>query len=289
MTTTQAPRLASFRELRELAAHPAIRPQIELRRNEIACTGWDIVPKPPPRGRLWGSVAMRRYSSRRAEAVRFFRRPDPNYRAFAGWLGQVVEDLIVTDAVVIYLRKAAKEGRGLLGGDLMSLDLLNGDTIDPLTDDYGKAAGIAQYLSEVPRHDFMDAIPGRPADGNPLARYGNKDVLYLRMSVRRFTPFGYSPLEQSIVRREDGSIDADATAERFGRAAGGRWAQSCWTRPCLAFLADVFDHLLAEYGGEDVCWAWEEASADLPAPCPVLVAAGFVPDEPDDLVRDAGP
>lgn len=281
------PRLASFGELRELARHPAIRPQIELRRDEIARTGWDIVPKSPPRGRLWGSVAMRRYSSRRAEAVKFFRQPDANYQSLAGWLGQVVEDLIVTDAVVIHMRKAAKEGRGLLGGDLWSLDLLSGDTIDPLTDDYGAAAGVAQYLSEVPRHDFADAILGRPAAGNPLARYGNKDVLYLRMSVRRFTPFGYSPLEQSIVRREVGSIDADATAERFGQAAGDRWARPCWTWPCLSFLADVFNHVLDESGAGDLRWTWEEASADLPPPGSPLVAAGLVLDEPHVAVRDS--
>lgn len=252
MTTIQAPRLASFRELRELAAHPAIQPQIELRRDQITCTGWDIVPKSPPPGRLWGSVTMRRHSARRAEAARFFRQPDANYAAFTGWLGGVAEDLIITDAIVIHLRKAAAEGRGLFGGDLMSLDLLNGDTIDPLTDDYGVAAGIAQYLSEVPRHDFMDAILGTPAAGNPLARYGNKDVLYLRTSVRRFTPFGYSPLEQSIVRREDGSVDADVTAAQFQRTADERWV-----RNCRSFLADVFNHVLADCGAADLRWSWE--------------------------------
>src|ERR1035438_968175 len=121
-------------------------------------------------------LAMRRYSSRRSEAVRFFRHPDPDCTSFASWLGQVAKDLMVTDAVAIRLRKVP-EGHGLLGGDLRSLDLLDGATIDPLTDKMGRASGFAQYLHEVQRHDFV-AAAGFPPSSSVLACYGTADVLY---------------------------------------------------------------------------------------------------------------
>jgi hypothetical protein len=248
----QSQRHVSFRELRELAAHPPIRAWIELRRDQIACTGWDVIPKSPPRSWMWGPVAMRRYSSRRSEAVRFFRHPDPDCTSFASWLGQVAKDLMVTDAVAIRLRKVP-EGHVLLGGDLRSLDLLDGATIDPLTDKMGRASGFAQYLHEVQRHDFV-ATAGFPPSGDMLACHGPEDVLYLRMNVRRYTPFGYSPLEQAIVRHDHGVIDADATAEKFRHAADERWG-----RACLSFLADVFDRTLEDCGAADMRWKWEEA------------------------------
>ena len=74
------------------------------------------------------------------------------------------------------------------------------------------------------------------------------------MTVRRFTPFGYSPLERALARNEDGDIDPAATAERLRQAADDRWVTVCrdWLRRGL--FAFVLEHF-----GDDLRWEWEES------------------------------
>src|ERR1017187_8673369 len=78
----QSQRHVSFRELRELAAHPTPHASIERFRDQVACTGWDVIPKSPPRSSIWGPVAMRRNSSRRSEPEHFFRQREQNRTSF---------------------------------------------------------------------------------------------------------------------------------------------------------------------------------------------------------------
>lgn len=247
MTTTEAPQLASFALLREVARAEGIREQIEARRDEIALTGWDIVPsKDAARGMRAGSAAMREFSRRRLKALLFFRHPDPNYTGFARWLAQITEDLLVTDAAAVHLRKTQD------GERLACLDLLDGATIEPWPDSYGRAAGTRQYLSEIPRRSFAEIAAGPVPGCTVAATYPPGEIQYLTMTVRRRTPFGYSPLERALTRREDGDIDLTATAERLAQTADGRWVTSCrdWLRTGLfAFVLERF--------GDDLEWKWE--------------------------------
>lgn len=251
MTMTRAPHLASFRRLREVARAEGIKEQIETRRDQVALAGWDIVPAPEAARALKGNhAAMAEFSRRRLRALQFFRHPDPNYLSFREWLAPLAEDLLVTDATAVRLRKT-KDGKRLA-----SLDLLDGTTVEPWPDAYGRAAGTRQYLSEIPRRSFAEITASPAPDCTLAAAYPPGEIQYLAMTVRCFTPFGCSPLEAALAWRMGGEIDLAATAERLRQTADGRWATACrdWLRTGLfAFVLERF--------GDDLRWEWEAERA----------------------------
>jgi hypothetical protein len=257
MTMTATPALASFSELRELTRHPWIRGWVELRKQEILCRGWDVIPSPEAVKSLHADYrAMRAWAKASDKAIGFFRRPDPDYWNLRSWLGQVAEDLLVIDSAVVLLREMDVPGKA-------RAVLLDGATVEPDIDRFGTLQGYVQYLGEVPRREFADIIAGPPAGLEVHQRYPRDACLYLRMNVRRQTPFGFSPLERAIRRREDGSIDAGATATVFAEEAlGGKAAP--FDEPGRAalprFLKDaLFDAILERYAGTGLTWQWETA------------------------------
>lgn len=247
MVMTEAPGLAPFALLREVARAEGVKEQIAARRDQVALTGWDIVPAPEASQAMQGNFAARReFGRRRLKALLFFRHLDPDYLSFAKWLAHLTEDLLVTDAAAVRLHKTQD------GERLASLDLLAGATVEPWPDAYGRAAGTRQYLSEIPRRSFAE-IHASPAPGCTVAAtYEPGEIQYLTMTVRRFTPFGYSPLERALVRDEGGDIDLTATAERLTQTADDRWVTQCrdWLRTGL--FAYVLEHF-----GDDLRWEWE--------------------------------
>lgn len=254
MTTTQAPQLASFALLRELASTPHIKPVIAARVAQIAHAGWDIVPDRETARECQGApAAMRILAERRDKGVRFFRRPDANYQSCSKMLAQIAEDMLVADASAIYLRAPQKPGSGLYGGDIAELALLDAATVEPGVDAYGKLTGYMQYLSEVPRRDFM-AIAAGPPPCEPFRHYPAGKTIYLSMTRRRETPFGCSPLEQAIVRTDDGAYDLSATAEHLMQAASDRWVQACMTYLREALFGRILD-------GSGLEWKWDTETA----------------------------
>ena len=256
MTTTQAPELASFALLREVARAEGIKEQIEARRDQVALSGWDIVPSAEASRALHGNFAAMRETVRRCDMAGYlFRQPDLNYRTFGAWLAALAEDLLVIDAAAMRLRKAQS-------GRLIGLDLLDGATVEPWPDSYLVAqVGARQYLSEIPRRGFAEIAASPVVPGCTVAAtYAPGEVQYLSMTVRRFTPFGYSPLERALARNEDGDIDPAATAERLRQAADDRWVTVCrdWLRRGL--FAFVLEHF-----GDDLRWEWEESLTMPPA------------------------
>lgn len=254
MTTTQAPGLASFSLLRQLASQPQIKPVIAARVARIALAGWDIVPDSEISRECQGAhTAMRILAERRAKAVRFFRRPDANYQSYGKMLAQIAEDMLIADASAIYLRAPRKPGNGLLGGDIVELALLDAATIEPEIDAYGNLAGYMQYLSEVPRRDFA-AMAAGPPPCKLHQSYPADKMIYLCMTRRRDTPFGYSPLEQAIARTGEGTYDLDATAEWLTQTAGDRWVHACMTYMREALFGRIL-------GGSGLEWKWDTDSA----------------------------
>jgi hypothetical protein len=257
MTMTAAPAYASFSELREFARFPGIRAWIELRKQEILCRDWDVIPSPEAAKSLHGDYrAMRAYAKASDRAQGFFKRPDPDYWNLSSWLDRITEDLLVADQAAVLLREmdSPEKARAVL---------LDAATVEPAVDQHGVLCGYVQYLGEVPRRDFAD-LAGGPAPGlEVLRRYPADACLYLRMNVRRQTPFGFSPLERAIRRQEDGSIDAEATAAVF--AAGVMGADTGFDAPGRAafprFLKDaLFDAILSRWAGGGLRWEWGEAS-----------------------------
>lgn len=233
-TATEAPRLASFRELRELAkASPVITGWIDARAFTIAATPW----------RTEGP--SRAIPSRR-DMERLFRQPSPEYPTFTGWLTRIAEDLIIADASAV-----------LLGGRGLELDLIDPATVEPACDPYGKVRGFMQYSGEVPRRDFAEIVASPPPGVDPWLGLLPGGFIYLSAARRRWTPFGYSPLERAVARQAGGTVDLAATEERLRQAADDAWAAGT-----MDWLADALFGRVLERVAPGSRWKWD-ASEDL--------------------------
>jgi hypothetical protein len=117
-----------------------------------------------------------------------------------------MEEHLVIDAIAIWPRKT-------LGGDLFSLEVLDGTTIKPLLDERGNTPAppypaYQQVLVGFPRGEFVaDAV----ADGEGTVvidnGYEKDQLIYERWNVRTFSPYGFSVVEQAL-------IDADLWLKR---------------------------------------------------------------------------
>lgn len=210
---TEGLKLADFSTLRTLAdLYSVARACIELRKDEIKGLEWDILPTHEAAKAMRSSKSLASdFGKRRAEAIRFFRHPDPDYFNWGNWLSDVMEQIFVYDALSIVLRPKWGKGRGkgLLGSDLDSLNLIDGATIRPLYDLSGArprppAPGYQQYIYGVPRTDLMSVITHRDLEDGRLTgaewkKYRGDQLLYLPTVPRRWTPYGFAPVERALI------------------------------------------------------------------------------------------
>jgi Phage portal protein len=205
---TEGLKLVSFANLRMYAdAYSVVRACIQVRKEEILGLDWDIVPTDEAQREMrLDAAAHQDFQERRAKALDFFKRPDPNYHDFTGWLGAVLEDVFVVDALSIYLHPSRVEGKGLLGSNLAALEVLDGTTIRPLLDIRGgtprpPSPAYQQYLWGVPRTDLMDIILQADIEemDEPVAEYKADQLLYLPYTRRSWTPYGFPGIERAIV------------------------------------------------------------------------------------------
>lgn len=206
-------KLCSFETLRSLAdLYSVARACIQYLKTEITSLEWDIMPTRDAAKTMKGSKSQALdFGKRRAEAVGFFRRPDPDYFSWQTWLSAVLEEMLVYDALSLVIRQKWGKGmgKGLLGGDLDSLQLISGSTVRPLYDIHGAtprppAPAYQQYLYGVPRVDLMTVIMERDIEeaemrGSELGSYHGDQLLYLPVTPRRWTPYGFSPIERGLI------------------------------------------------------------------------------------------
>lgn len=206
-------KLADFSTLKTLAdLYSVARACIQLRKSEVRGIEWDILPTRDASKAMRGSPSLAKsFGSRRAEVVRFFKRPDPDFFNWASFLDALSEEVFVFDALSLLIRpKWAKgHGRGLLGSDLDSLSLISGPTIRPLFGMHGErprppAPAYQQYLYGVPRVDLMSLITERDLAegmlaGSEMSQFQADQLLYLPMVARRWTPYGFPPIERALI------------------------------------------------------------------------------------------
>lgn len=210
---TEGLKLADFNTLRTIAdLYSVARACIRFLKSQITSLEWEIMPTKDAAKAMRGDKgAMKDFGKRRAAAVKFFKRPDPDYFSWQTWLSDVLEEALVYDALSIVIREkwGKGRGRGILGSDLDCLNLISGPTVRPLYDIHGArprppAVGYQQYLYGVPRVDLWSMITQRDLDesglrGEEFRAFGGTQLLYLPMSPRRWTPYGFSPIEQALV------------------------------------------------------------------------------------------
>jgi 8-oxo-dGTP pyrophosphatase MutT (NUDIX family) len=202
-------KLADFQTLRTLAdLYSVARACIELRKSELRGIGWDIVmTKDAAKANRGDAKGMADFAERRAQAKKFFNRPDPEYSDFSSWFDCLLEEVFVTDALALYMQPAlGKKGKGVLGSDLAALDLIDGSLIRPLVDIRGGRPNppnpaYQQYEYGVPRVDLMTLLLGEdnPDEAKLTAEYRGDQLMYLPYSQRTWTPYGQAPIERAII------------------------------------------------------------------------------------------
>jgi 8-oxo-dGTP pyrophosphatase MutT (NUDIX family) len=203
-------KLASFANLRAIGdSYSVARACIELRKAELVGLGWDIVPTKAAEKAMRGSPATRReFDERRRKLLKFWRRPDVNYFSFRDWFKVLLEDVLVIDALSVYLWPSKRPGKGPLGSNLGQLAVIDGATIRPLVDTHGATPlppnpGYQQYLFGVPRTDLVTM----PADEDIAAldtdglskEYRADQLIYRPQNPRDWTPYGFAPIEQALI------------------------------------------------------------------------------------------
>jgi hypothetical protein len=208
MPGTEGLKLADFQTLRTYSdIYSVARACIQLRKDEMMGVGWDIGPTADAAKAMRGNPkTMISSGKRRAELIKFFSRPDPNYNDFCSWFEAILEEMFVIDALSLYLHPSRMRGKGLMGTDLAGLDLIDGSTVRPLLDLRGgspsppnPAYQIYQY--GIPRVDLMTMLAGQDVKelGAPVEQYRGDQLLYLPRNPRTWTPYGQSPLERCII------------------------------------------------------------------------------------------
>jgi hypothetical protein len=146
-----------------------------------------------------------KYADQLDQLHQWWMKPDRiNNWTFSEWLGALLEDHLVLDVVAAYPHLT-------MGGQLHSLELLDGSTIKPLLDHRGATpqppwASYQQILHGFPRGEYAQSPPEHvdaefisavygPLDG-PAA---NTDALIYKVRNRRTRgPYGFSCVEQAL-------------------------------------------------------------------------------------------
>jgi len=205
---TEGTRLTSFATLRALADMSSfLRMCIDKRIEEILGLEWDIVPTIDAASSILDDVDRADFQYRRAQAIAFFQRPDPEFDTFHSWLRAALEDVFVIDALSIYIAPPRVPGHGLFGTDLAALALIAGETIRPMLDLQGgrpqpPAVAFQQYIFGVPRVDMVDIITDEEMDnelGVPQSALRGDQMLYLPYHRRTISPYGLSHVESVLL------------------------------------------------------------------------------------------
>ena len=199
---TEGLKLASFDQLYTLANRYSVARQcIELRKEEIRGLEWEIsLTSDAAKAYQGDRQAMRDFGERKALLTKFFQHPDPDFWNFSSFLDALLEEIFVYDAPCVIFRPKygatfGMGGRGLLGSDLDSINLVSGPTIRPLIDMHGgrprpPAPAYQQYLYGVPRSDYMTIATGQDIDAYGLA---GAEVNEFRADIMLYAPVCFPP------------------------------------------------------------------------------------------------
>ena len=218
----------SFAQLRELSySLPLLRSVIETRKDQIASLEYMFRPKEGGKKSRKPVKAIDDPASMRVK--QFLTRPDRE-NDFATWLRMMVEELLVTDATTLYPRLTR-------GGDLYSVDLIDGATIKPLIGADGRRP-----------------LPPDPAyqqvlHGVPAADFTTDELIYAPRNRRVHSlGYGYSPVEQIVLtvnialRRDISTLEyynSGSIPDSFGALPKE------WTPDQIRQFQDYFDALMS--------------------------------------------
>lgn len=167
----------TFHTLRALAdGYDVLRLVIETRKDQVGRMSWSIKSR--------DAKAKDKGDSRIAAITAQLKRPDGE-RGWNDWIRSVLEDLFVIDAPSVYLDRTN-------GGKLYALRQIDGATIKPVIDDWGRTP---QPLVIGGKTIYPTAYQ-QVLKGIPAVDYTAKDLLYRPRNKRVNHAYGYGPVEQ---------------------------------------------------------------------------------------------
>jgi hypothetical protein len=170
--TPRATEALGFPALRSFANVEIVRLAIETRKNQMKRLRWRVrsrderKPEPGADARIKAATAL-------------LQKPDGK-KPFRQWFRLLLEDLLVLDAPAV-------ERRWTVGGQLVGLDVVPGDTIKPLVDDTGRTPAY-------PDPCYQQVIKGRI-----WSNLTERDLIYVPANPRSNHLYGFGPVEQVIV------------------------------------------------------------------------------------------
>lgn len=219
-----------FDTLRDMCdAYDIARLAIEARKAEMRGLSWSI--RPVPKRGISRAERKERETSLEpniTEVETFFKSPNKE-DDFGTWLSMWLEDLFVIDAATIYLRPARN-------GSLYGLEIVDGSTIKPLIDEYGRPP-----LPPIPAYDQV-------IKGVVYGAYTRDQLIYAPFHQRTRSPYGYPPMEwvmltvNRALRRQtlDMSLYSAGTIPAQWYKVPKEWSDNQ-----LKELQEIFDEILS--------------------------------------------
>lgn len=188
-TTPRINEPIGFATLRALAdpslgGFDLLRTVIETRKDQVAKLKWSIRTRDEEA--TTGSTPN--VDPRAKAAEKFFHKPD-GINSWDVWVRMLLEDLFVIDAPTIYVHRTN-------GGDILALNVIDGATIKPVIDDWGRRpmpyvdANTGEFVTPVAYQQVLH--------GFPAVDYTVEDIVYRPRNVRVNKAFGCGPVEQIL-------------------------------------------------------------------------------------------
>lgn len=195
-------RFVPFSVLRDAADRvDIIRRCIKTRKSQMLALDWDITLSKQAIKRVMldnhldspgeaAQVARREFAPDIARLRAWWEKPDRlNSMDWTTWLGVMLEELLVIDALSIFPRRT-------MGGEVVAFEIIDGSTIKPLLDYRGStpqppAPAFQQILYGFPRGEFT------ASDGEADA-WRASQLIYRPSERRSFTPYGLPDTESAL-------------------------------------------------------------------------------------------
>jgi hypothetical protein len=161
----------SFPQLRALGEYTIVRVIIERVKEAIKAHEWDITADEAGQNV--------NYAEDISTLKRFFECPDKRH-SWDEWLGIVIEEILVTDALSIYVHRTRN-------GSVWALEPIDGGTIKVLADERGM-----EPMYPAPRYQQY-------LFGVPYVNLTEQDLIYRPRNRRVNHFYGFSPVEQTVV------------------------------------------------------------------------------------------
>lgn len=197
---------------------------VETRKNQMAKLSWQIMPRMKA-----GQNVRVKDDPRCAQLEAFFRSPDRIHN-WDTWMRELLHEMLTIDAPAIYVRRT-------LGGDIYSLEIVDGAHILPRIDQFGRTPA-------APEAAYSHILKGVPA-----INYTTDEMIYFPRNLRAGRVYGQSAIEligltiQIAIRRDINKLQFWTEGNIPDALIG---TPPDWTPEQIAQMQALFDNWTAD-------------------------------------------